>query len=130
MWSIPYSKRTMTRHSAETTGTSRSSHTGDVLHNVVVMMLRGYSEAMRLLPGDQSGFQPDHSTTGMMVVMRGQQDVGRKARMSLLFFFVDPQKEHNIVGRTLLWLTLTITGVPLQVAAVIRQSRDEMRACV
>ena len=102
------------------------SHASKVLLKVVARRLSAYCEAKGLSPEEQSG----RSTTDMMFVVRRLQEVGRKAGVSLHMCFVDLQKAYDTVDRTLLWQVLTRIGVPPQMIAVIRQLRDEMRACV
>ena len=111
-------------------GISIVSHAGKVLLTVVARRLSAYREAKGLLPEEQCGFRPDHSTTDMMFVVRRLQEVGRKAGVSLHVCFVDLQKAYDTVDRTCLWQVLTRIGAPSQMIAVIRQFHDEMRACV
>ena len=58
------------------------------------------------------------------------KEVARKAGVSLHMCFIDLQKAYDTVDRTLLWQVLTRIRVPPQMMAVIRQFRDERRACV
>ena len=73
-------------------GISLVSHAGKVLLEVVARRLSAYCEAEGLLPEEQCGFRPDRSTTEMMFVVRGLQDCGRKAGVSLFTCFTDLQK--------------------------------------
>ena len=106
------------------------SHTGKVILKGVARRLGAYCEAKGLLSEEQCGFRPDRSTTGMMFVVRRQQEVGREAGVSLHMCFIDLQKAYDTVDRILLWQALTRIGVPPQIIAVIRQFHDGMRACV
>ena len=106
------------------------SHAGKVLLKVVARRLSAYCEAKGLLPEEQSGFRPNHSTTDMMFVVRRLQEFGRKAGVSLFMCFIDLQKAYDTVDRTLLWQVLTRIGLPPQMVVVIQQLLDGMRACV
>ena len=83
-------------------GISLVSHAGKVLLKVVVRRLSAYCGAKGLLPEEQCGFQPDRSTTDMMLVVRRLQEVGLKARVSLHMCFIDLQKAYDTVDGTLL----------------------------
>ena len=110
---------------------SRSCHTRVRCSlKVVARRPSDYSERKGLLPEEQYGFRPDRSTTDMMFVVRRLQEITRKAGLSLFLCFIVLQKTYNTVDRTLLWQEFTRIGVPPQMVAVTRQSRDEMRACV
>ena len=111
-------------------GISLVSHAGKVLLKVVARRLSAYCEVKGLLPEEQCGFRPNHSTTGMMFVVRRLQEIGRKAGVSLFMCFIDLQKAYDTVDRTLLWQVLTRIGVPPQIIAVIQQFHNRMRACV
>ena len=105
------------------------SHAGKVLLKVAAMRLRAYCEAKELLPEEQCGFRPDHSTMDMMFVVRRLQVIGWKAGVSLFMCFIDLQKAYDTVDCTLLWQVLTRIGVPPQKIAVIQQFHHGMRAC-
>ena len=62
-----------------------------------------------------------------MFVVRRQQEIGRKAGVSLFTCFVDLQKAYDTVDFTILWQVLTRIGVPPQMIAVIQQLHDGMR---
>ena len=107
------------------------SHAGKVLLKVVARWLSAYCEAMGLLPEEQCGFRPNHSTTDMIFVVRRLQKNGRKAGVSLFMCFIDLQKAYDIiVDRTLLWQVLTRIGVPPHMLAVIQKFHDGMRVSV
>ena len=55
---------------------------------------------------------PNPSTTDMMFVVRRLQEIEGKAGVSLFMCFIDLQKAHDTVDRTLLWQVLTRIGVP------------------
>ena len=101
-----------------------------MLLKAVARRLSAYCEAKGLLPEAQCGFRPNRSSTDMMFVVRRLQEIGRKAGVSLLMGFIDLQKAHDTVDRTLLWQVLTRIGIPPQMIAVIRQLYDGIRACV
>ena len=87
---------------------------------MVARRLSAYFEAKGLLPEEQCGFRPDRSTTDIMFVVCRLQEVGRKARVTLLMCFIDLQKAYDTVDCTLLWKVLTRIGVPPQMIAIIR----------
>ena len=60
----------------------------------------------------------------MVFVVRRLQEIGRKAGVSFFMCFIDLQKAHDTVDRTLLWQVLTRIGVPPQMIAVIQQFHD------
>ena len=64
-----------------------------------------------------------------MFAVHRPQDLGGKARVSLYLCFIDLQKAHDSVDRTLLWQVLARFGVPLHTIAVIRQFQDGTRSC-
>ena len=68
-------------------GISLVSHAGKVLLEVVARRLGAYFEVKGLLPEEQCGFRPDHSTTDMMFVVRRLEEIGRKAGVSLFMCF-------------------------------------------
>ena len=111
-------------------GISLVSHAGKVLLKVVARRLSACCEVKGLLPEEQCGFRRNRSTTGMIFVVLRQQEIGRKAGLSLFMCFVDLQKAYDTVDRTLLWQVLTRIGVPPQMTAVIQQFRYRMRAYV
>ena len=96
------------------------SHAGKVLLRVFARRLSAYCEARGLLPEKTFGFRSDRSTTDMMLVVRGLQEIGRKAGVSLFMRFIDLQKVYDTVDHTLLWQVLSRIGVPPQMMAVIR----------
>ena len=106
------------------------SHAGKVLFKVVAKRLSAYCEAKGLLPEEQWGFRPDHSTTDMMFVVRRLQEIGWKAGVSLFMWFMHLQRAYDTVDRTFLWQVHTRIGVPPQMIAVIQQFHDGMTACV
>ena len=108
-------------------GISLVSHADKALLKVVARRLSAYCEAKGLLPEEQCGFRPDHSTTDIMFVVCRLQEDGRKAGVSLFMCLIDLQKANNTVDRTLLWQVLTRIGVPPQVMVVIQQFYDGMR---
>ena len=111
-------------------GISLVSHAGKVLLKVVARKLSAFCEAKGLLPEEQFGFRPDHSTTGMIFVVRRLQEIRRKTGASLFMCFIHFQTAYDTVDRTFLWQVLTLIGVPPQIIAVIRQFHDGMRVCV
>ena len=96
------------------------AHAGKVLLKIVATRLSAYCEATNLLPEEQCGFRPHHSTTDMMFTVRRLQELGRKARVPLFLCLMDLQKAYDSVERTLLWQVLASFGVPPQMVEVIR----------
>ena len=86
---------------------------------MVAGRLSAYCETKGLLPEEQCGFRPGHSTTDMMFVVRRLQEVRRKAGVSLFMRFIGLQKAYGTVDRTLLWQVLIRIGIPPQMIAVI-----------
>ena len=104
-------------------GISLVSHAGKFLLKVVARRLSAYCEAKGLLPEEQCGLRPNHSTTDMMLFVVGrQQEIGRKAGVPLFMCFIDLQKAYDTVDRTLLWQVLTRIEVPPQMIAVSNNS--------
>ena len=97
---------------------------------MVARRLSAYCEAKGLLLEEQCGFPRDRSTTDIMFVVRRLQEVGRKAGVTLFMCLIDLQKAYDTIDRILLWQVLARIRVPPQMIAVIRQFRNEMRACV
>ena len=105
-------------------------HAGKILLKIIARRLNEYCECVGILPEDQSGFQPNRSTTDMMFVIRRLQDLARKKRIPLYVCIIDLTKAYDSVDRTLLWSVLARFGVPQNMISVIRQFHDGMRACV
>ena len=85
---------------------------------------------MGILPEEQSGFQPNRSTTDMMLVIRRLQELARKKPIPLYVCFIDLTKAYDSVDRTLLWAVLARFGVLQNMISVIHQFHDGMRAYV
>ena len=96
-------------------GISLVSHAGKILLKPIARRFGAYCEAKGLLPEEQCGFRPDHSTTDMMFVVRRLQEIGRKVGVSLFMCFIDLQKAYDTVDRTLLWQVPTRIGVPPEI---------------
>ena len=89
------------------------------------------TEAKGLLPEGQCRFRPHRSTTDMVIVVRGVQELEKKARGPTFPCFIGLQKAYGAVDRTLLWQVLARFGVPPQmVEEVIRQIHDEIKDCL
>ena len=82
-----------------------------------------------ILPEEQSGFRPNHSTTDMMFVVRRLKKSARKKRISLYVCFIDLTKAYDSVDQTLTWTVLARFGVPQNMISAIRQFHDVMRVC-
>ena len=111
-------------------GISLVEHTGKILLRIIACRLSEYCERVGILPEEQSGFQPNRSTTDMMFVIRRLQELARKKRIPLYVCFIDLTKAYISVDRTLLWTVLARFSVPQNMISVIRQLHDGMRACV
>ena len=112
------------------TGISLVAHAGKILLKIIARRLSEYCERVGILPEEQGGFRPNHSTTDMMFVIRRLQELARKKRIPLYVCFIDLTKAYDPVDRTLVWTVLTRFGVPQNMISVIRQIHDGMRACV
>ena len=55
-----------------------TAHTGKILLKIIARRLSEYCERMGILEQEQSGFQPNRSTTDMMFVIRRLQETARK----------------------------------------------------
>ena len=51
-------------------GISLVAYAGKILLKIIARRLSEYYEHVGVLPAEQSGFQPNHSTTGTMFVIR------------------------------------------------------------
>ena len=111
-------------------GISLVAHAGKIQLKIIARRLSDYCERVGILPDEQSGFRPNHSTTDMMFVIRRLQELARKKRISLYVCFIDLTKAYDSVDRTLLWTVLARFGVPQNMISVIRQFHDGMRVCV
>ena len=111
-------------------GISLVAHAGKILLKIIARRLSEYCERVRILPGEQSGFRPNRSTTDMMFVIRRLQELARKKRIPLYVCFIDLTKAYDSIGRTLLWTVLARFGVPHNMISVIREFHDGMRACM
>ena len=111
-------------------GISLVAHAGKILLKVIARRLSEYCERVGILPEEQSGFRPNHSTTDKMFVICRLQELARKKRIPLYVCFIDLTKAYDSVDRTLLWTVLARFGVPQIMISVIRQFHDSMRACV
>ena len=78
---------------------------------------------MRILPEEQSHFQPNRSTTDMTFVIHRLQELARKKRIPLHLCFMDLTKAYDSVNLTLLWTVLARFSVPHNVISAIRQFR-------
>ena len=112
-------------------GISLVTPAGKALLKIVATRLSAYCEARNLLPKEQCEFRPHRSTDNIMFAVRRLQELGRKARVPLLFLcLIDLQKVYDSVDRTLLWQVLARFGVPPQMIEVTRQFHDGLRTCV
>ena len=111
-------------------GISLEAHAGNILLKIIARRLREYCESVGILPEEQSGFRPNHSTTDMMFVIGRLQDLARKKRILLYVCFIDLTKACDSVDRTLLWTVLARFGMPQNMISVFHQFHDGMRACV
>ena len=54
------------------------AHAGKILLKIIARRLSEYCERVEILPEEQSGFRPKHSTTDMMFVIHRLQELARK----------------------------------------------------
>ena len=83
-------------------GISLVAHAGNILLKIIARHLSEYCERVRILPEEQSGFQPNRSTTDMMFVIRRLQELAQKKRTPLYVCFIHLTKAYGSVDRTLL----------------------------
>ena len=108
-----------------------AAHAGKILLKIIARRLSEYCERVEILPEEQSGFRPNHSTADtMLFVVRRLQELARKTRILLYVCFIDPTKAYDSVDRTLLWKVLARFGVPHNMISTIRQFYDGMQACM
>ena len=109
-------------------GISLVAHAHEILLKIIARRLSEYCERVGILPEEQSGFRPNHSTTDTVFMIRRLQEVTQKKRIPPYICFIDLTKAYNSVDRTLIWTVLARFGVPQNMISVIRQFHDGMRA--
>ena len=70
-------------------GISLVEHARKILLKIIGRRLSEYCQRVGILPEEQSGFQPNRSTTDMMFVIRRLQELARKKRFPLYVCFID-----------------------------------------
>ena len=93
-------------------GISLVAHASKILLKIIAICLSEYGERVGILPEEQSGFRPNHSTTDMMLVICRLQELVRKKRILLYVCFIDLTKAYDSFVRSLLWTVLARFGVP------------------
>ena len=78
------------------------AHAGKLLLKIIARRLSEYCQRVGILPEEQSGFRPNHSTTDVMFVVRCLQELARKKRIPHYVCFIDLTKAYDSVDRTLL----------------------------
>ena len=78
-------------------GISLVAHAGKILPKIIDRCLSEYCERVGILPGEQSGFRPNRSTTDMMFVIRRLQELARKKRTPLYVCFIDFTKAYDSI---------------------------------
>ena len=73
-------------------GISLVAHDGKILLKIIARRLSEYCERVGILQEEQSGFQPNRSTTDKMFVIRRLQELARKKRIPLYVCFIDRTK--------------------------------------
>ena len=111
-------------------GISLVAHAGKILLKIVVRRLSVYCESVGILPKEQNGFRPKHSTTDVMFVIRRLHELARKKTIPLYVCCVNLIKAYDFVDRSLLWTVLARFGVPQNMVYVIHKFHDGMQACV
>ena len=71
-------------------GISLVAHAGKILPKIIARRLSQYCEHAGILPEEQSGFQPNRSTTDMRFVIRRLQELARKKRDSVVCILYRP----------------------------------------
>ena len=87
-------------------GLSLVAHAGKVLLKIVANRLGDFCEEAGILPEEQCSFRPQRSTTDMMFVVRGLQELGRTSNTFLEICFIDLSKAYDSFDRVLLWEVL------------------------
>ena len=83
-------------------GISLVAQTEKILLKIIASRISEYCERVGILPEEQSGFRPNHSTTDMMLVICRLHEVVRKKRIPLYVCVIDHTIAYDFVGRTLL----------------------------
>ena len=78
-------------------GISLVAHAGKILLKIIARRLSEYCEHVGILHKEQSGFQPNRSTTDMLFVIRRLQELARKKYIPLYTCFIDLTKAYDSV---------------------------------
>ena len=78
-------------------GISLVAQAGKMPLKIIARLLSEYCKRVGILPKEQSGSQPNRSTTDMMFVIRQLQELARKKRIPLYVCFVDLTKAYDSV---------------------------------
>ena len=97
------------------------AYAGKILLKIIARRLSENCKRVGILPGEQSGFRPNRSTTDMMFVIRRVTGAGAEETNSAVCMLYRPYKAYDSVDRTLLWTVLARFGVPQNTISVIRQ---------
>ena len=61
------------------------AHVGKILLKIIARRLSEYCKRVGILPGEQSGFRPNRSTTDMVFVIRRLQELARKKKKHCMY---------------------------------------------
>ena len=76
------------------------AHAGKILVKIIARRRSEYCEGVEILPEEQSGFQPNRSTTDIMLfVIFGLQQSARRKRIMLHVCFIGLAKAYDSVHR-------------------------------
>ena len=67
------------------------AHAGKLVMKIIARRLTEYCERVRILPEEPRGFQPNHFTTDMMLVIRRLQELARKKRFPSMYDYLPCQ---------------------------------------
>ena len=105
------------------------AHAGKILLKIIARRLSECCQRVGILLEEQSGFRPNRFTTDIMFVIRRLQKLAQTKRILLYVCFIDLTKAYDSFDR-ILWKLLACFGVLHNMISIIRQFRDDMRACL
>ena len=108
-------------------GVSLVAHAGKILLKIFACRLSEYCGRVGILPEEQSGLRPNHSTANVMFVICRLQELALKKRVPLYVCLIDLTKAYDSVYQTLLWTVHDRFSVPQNMISVIRHLHDGMQ---